>query len=402
MSFGFSVSDICGCARLAYRLYDEFKQAPGACQDFTREMLLFHQVLLKTKSTIGSEISHLSDSDQATLGACLDSCKELLYGQIIGAAIVPRSLEEVEYNKHDPRKYFFFHHDDQMNFLRGLRQRYGERRFALRIPKLQRAISAHIEKLTAINVLIVQSRQNGIQASQERIEECIGESHDLLVKSSADHVFQLESLSDRLGASQSRIEAQLQTILANQQRSKAPILSHILDASSPEGRQTWMEIGRLLRDEGITPAMIQQNRELLVNVMKTALKNETNLAESIPQSYATAPEYPIDNSTTLSVTQPSNAPQTGLPFILSPMSLLGSAPPRGAGFTDAFLQRQNSAANSLDQQQNVEGGIDYLLRGINREESSEEYEQDNIDYLELEDEAEGVPMPYGESLSHVS
>lgn len=362
----------------------------------------FHQVLLKTKSTIGSEISHLSDSDQATLGACLDSCKELLYGQIIGAAIVPRSLEEVEYNTHDSRKYFFFHHDDQMSFLRGLRQRYGERRFALRIPKLQRAISAHIEKLTAINVLIVQSRQNGIQASQERIEECIGESHDLLVKSSADHVTQLESLSDRLEASQSHIEAQLQTILANQQRSKAPILSHSLDASSPEGRQTWMEIGRLLRDEGITPAMIQQNRELLVNVMKTALKNETNLAESIPQSYATAPEYPIDNSTTLSVTQPSNAPQTGLPFILSPMSLLGSAPPRGAGFTDAFLQRQNSAANSLDQQQNVEGGIDYLLRGINREESSEEYEQDNIDYLELEDEAEGVPMPYGESLSHVS
>lgn len=275
--------------------------------------------------------------------------------------------------------------------------------------------------MTAINVLIVQytfieskftvlrlifprsrSRQNGIQASQERIEECIGESHDLLVKSSTDHVIQLESLSDRLEASQSRIEAQLQTILANQQRSKAPILSHSLDASSPEGRQTWMEIGRLLRDEGITPAMIQQNRELLVNVMKTALKNETNLAESIPQSYATAPEYPIDNSTTLSVTQPSNAPQTGLPFILSPMSLLGSAPPRGAGFTDAFLQRQNSAANSLDQQQNVEGGIDYLLRGINREESSEEYEQDNIDYLELEDEAEGVPMPYGESLSHVS
>lgn len=359
-------------------------------------------MLLKTKSTIGSEISHLSDSDQATLGACLDSCKELLYGQIIGAAIVPRSLEEVEYNTHDSRKYFFFHHDDQMSFLRGLRQRYGERRFALRIPKLQRAISAHIEKLTAINVLIVQSRQNGIQASQERIEECIGESHDLLVKSSADHVTQLESLSDRLEASQSHIEAQLQTILANQQRSKAPILSHSLDASSPEGRQTWMEIGRLLRDEGITPAMIQQNRELLVNVMKTALKNETNLAESIPQSYATAPEYPIDNSTTLSVTQPSNAPQTGLPFILSPMSLLGSAPPRGAGFTDAFLQRQNSAANSLDQQQNVEGGIDYLLRGINREESSEEYEQDNIDYLELEDEAEGVPMPYGESLSHVS
>ena len=75
MGFGFGVSDICGCACLAYILDDEVKQAPGVCQESARELRLFHRVLLKTKSTIESGPSHLSQSDQAALGACLDSCK---------------------------------------------------------------------------------------------------------------------------------------------------------------------------------------------------------------------------------------------------------------------------------------------------------------------------------------
>ena len=79
MIVGISVSDIYGCARLAYVLYDELKQAQGACRDFARDLLLFHQVLLKTKLTIECETSRLSDSDEAALMICLDSCKELLY-----------------------------------------------------------------------------------------------------------------------------------------------------------------------------------------------------------------------------------------------------------------------------------------------------------------------------------
>ncbi len=157
MSFGFSVSDIYGCACLAYRLYDEFKQAPGACQEFARELLLFHQVLLRTKSSLEYETSHLSHSDQAALGACLDSCKELLYVQITGAPKVPENLETIAFSTQDLQKKNFSHPpSDRTRFLRGLRQKFGERNFALRIPKLQRAISAHVEKLTAFNVLIIQ------------------------------------------------------------------------------------------------------------------------------------------------------------------------------------------------------------------------------------------------------
>ena len=71
-------------------------------------------------------------------------------------------------------------------------------------------------------------------------------------------------------------------------------MSDCLDVYSPEGHQTWMELERLLRDEGITPAMMKESRELLVNAMKSTLKNEV-WAESVPESYTTAPEYNSDN-----------------------------------------------------------------------------------------------------------
>lgn len=151
MSFGFSVSDIYGCARLAYMLYHEFKQAPSTCKEFARELLLFHSVLLKTKSTVECGTSYLNHADSAALGACLDSCKELLYVQTMGARMVPGSLE-MELNRKHPHLDFLFH----SNQIRGLRLKFRERKFALRIPELQRAISAHIEKLTAVNVLIIQ------------------------------------------------------------------------------------------------------------------------------------------------------------------------------------------------------------------------------------------------------
>ena len=160
MIFGISVSDIYGCARLAYRLYDEFKKAPGACQEFAQDLLLFHQVLIKTRWAIDSEKSDLSDSDRAALRLCLESCKELLCVQILGVQKVPESLEMVEFELDDPlpdnfdSKYF-----GALSRRDGLshtwRQRFEKRKLALRVPKLQRAISAHIEKLNVLLILYV-------------------------------------------------------------------------------------------------------------------------------------------------------------------------------------------------------------------------------------------------------
>ena len=226
-----------------------------------------------------------------------------------------------------------------------------------------------------------------MQGSQARLEASIGQSQDLRVKTSADHALRLDGLSDRLEISQTHIEAQLQTILANQQRSRTPTMSHSLDASSPEGRQTWMELGRLLRDEGITPAMIQENRGLLVNAMKTTLNNEVSLAESIPESYTTAPEYHTDYSTTSSFSQSRNASYRAYSPTFTSISLLGSAPSRSAGFSNAFLKRQNGATDSLDHEQNVDDGLQSLLQGMTCEDVSGEYPQEDIDYFEDEYQA---------------
>ena len=129
---------------------------------------------------------------------------------------------------------------------------------------------------------------------------------------------QLDSLSDPLETSQTRIEAQRQTTLANQLRSNIPIMSHSLDASSPEGRQTWMELRKHLRNEGITPAKIPQNRARLVNAMKTVLPNVRDMAESVPDSYATRAgkryrqRRPVERHSTGQRTPPQ--PSLRLPF----------------------------------------------------------------------------------------
>lgn len=162
-----------------------------------------------------------------------------------------------------------------------------------------------------------------------------------------------------------------------------------------------MEIGRLLRDEGITPDMIRQNRELLVNVMKTTLKNEASLAESMPQSYATAPEYPVDNDTTSSFTRSRNLSHQCLPSVLSPLGLLGSAPPRDSVFTDSFFNKHNGVTSSLDQKHNVDDGMQSLLQGMDRQEFNGRLKQDDDDYLESEDaELKEISFHRNDSLEH--
>ena len=156
MIFGISVSDIYGCARLAYMLYQEFKQAPGACQEFARDLLLFHQVLIKTRSAIDSGTSQLDDSGRTALRLCLDSCKQLLCVQIIGAQEVPENLTNAGLNLCYPLLDSWYGRPlTGGQVFQTWRHRFEQRKLALRIPKLQRAISAHIEKLNVLLILYV-------------------------------------------------------------------------------------------------------------------------------------------------------------------------------------------------------------------------------------------------------
>lgn len=182
----------------------------------------------------------------------------------------------------------------------------------------------------------------------------------------------------RLEGSQARMEVQLQEILAFQQKQGGSTTSQSLDASSPEGRQTWMNLGRLLREDGITPAMIEENRELLIHAIKTSLERKSWSAESSESSYRTAREYSVgeySGSSTRSskVTYATNTLDPGLRSI----NLLSSAPQREATFPDALLERYGDLASSLDERENLETGMKSLLQGMDAEYSSGETAKDN-------------------------
>ncbi len=159
MSFGFSVTDFITLGGLALKLYDEFREAPGACRAFANELLLFHLILDKLGSDLQDHSELIGPTDYAALKACADSCKELIYVQIYGAACVPTAFQTYTTTSRTSSKSDNVilqpgpYGDDR--FLRAWRQRWAERKFAARISEIQRAVAAHIQSLTAFNTLII-------------------------------------------------------------------------------------------------------------------------------------------------------------------------------------------------------------------------------------------------------
>ena len=189
----------------------------------------------------------------------------------------------------------------------------------------------------------------------------------------------VESATERLEQSQARIEAQITALLESQQRDQGSAMSYSLDASSPEGRQTWMNLGRLLRAQGITPAMIEENRELLVRAMKTSLEEGVSPAES----YRTAHQSFEDDCDSMRIAQ---SPQSMAgPSASSSISLLGSAPVLGATFSRAFLERHNGAVRSPDKERNLQDGMKSLLKGMDTEEQSDVEKIEEGDAIDVED-----------------
>ncbi len=170
MSFGFSISDFVCCGQLAYQLYTDFKEAAGDCQAFAKELFLLHRVILKTEALIHRMDDELDESDQATLGLCLDMCKDILFNQIAGADgyIVdwnPRHRQgpflnkggDIEFQHATPsiNRHDLFLQNFSRQMRRLVRQKFEERTFARKIPKIRTAISTVTEKLTSFQVLMI-------------------------------------------------------------------------------------------------------------------------------------------------------------------------------------------------------------------------------------------------------
>ena len=140
-----------------------------------------------------------------------------------------------------------------------------------------------------------------------------------------------------------------------------------------------MDLGRRLRAEGITPAMIEQNRELLVRAMKSSLEEGFSPA----QSYRTAPQSFEDDYDRMDNAQPQQS--IAKSSTSASTSLLGSAPVLGATFSRAFLERHNGAARSLDKEQNVQEGMKSLLKGMDTEEQADTRKDEEGEAIDMQD-----------------
>lgn len=154
MSFGFSVSDCVGLAAVVYKIYCEFKEASRACQDFAKQLILFHHILGRIGNQFSSNDDNLDyrDLDQDVFSECVNSCKELVYVQIGGAVDVSSGIRTFETLGADV--IWRRGSDGVDSLLKAWRQKWAQRKFSMQIPKLQHAVSMHVQSLTAFNTLI--------------------------------------------------------------------------------------------------------------------------------------------------------------------------------------------------------------------------------------------------------
>ena len=161
-------------------------------------------------------------------------------------------------------------------------------------------------------------------------------------------------MSSDLIKSQSQMQQQLQEVLASDRRRSSPIVTHSLDASSPEGRETWMMLGRLLREEGITPSQIKAHREDLINAMKATMAAFSQASNS-PSSFYTAAE-------TMYVTLNDNI--SGTTCTEGQNAILSSKPREGSYFPSSLTDGARRVPGAWEEDGNIDIGVSSLLEGM--------------------------------------
>ena len=150
MSFGFSVSDFVTCAQFAWQVYDALKTGPAECQSFAKEVRFLHEIMARVSENLKHETHHLSSEEREALWQHIFRFEEF-------CALITDSNPDSKpaYINRILRESLFL---QQMSscILSKIRERIRAASFAKKIPKLQRAVTAQIEKLTSFNVLLIQ------------------------------------------------------------------------------------------------------------------------------------------------------------------------------------------------------------------------------------------------------
>ena len=140
MSFGFSVTDFVTCGQLAYKLYQEFRDAPGECAAFVRELSVFSTLVLHMGNL---EAAGLGPTSRASLEQFALECKGLLIMKILGFSEIPRDALKIDDQIVD------IEHLVPWEKRRGLSRRHAQFAQAIKLPKHRKYLNAQVAKMTA-------------------------------------------------------------------------------------------------------------------------------------------------------------------------------------------------------------------------------------------------------------
>ena len=178
MSFGFSISDFVICAQWAWYIYDALETGPAECQAFAKEVLFLHQILAKVHESLRDTNRYLSSEEGDALQRHIMNFEEF-YSSITDSKFEDffgGSEQQSLYMQRTPvhsqlfssealsllkdtesaRTWAETENNIRLLGISKIRERIRAARFAKKIPKLQRSVTAQIEKLTAFNVLLIQ------------------------------------------------------------------------------------------------------------------------------------------------------------------------------------------------------------------------------------------------------
>lgn len=162
MSFGFSISDFLSLANVMLQIYDALRTGTAECKAFSKDMLLFHEILQKLGRNLEAGISTYDFDDRTILREHGLACDRFLWTEVFDGLLSPQynfddiyELEPYEGGHARPR---WTHQNKRLkpSAFSQVQATIRNARFSKKIPKLQRSVTAHIEKLTAYNVLIMQ------------------------------------------------------------------------------------------------------------------------------------------------------------------------------------------------------------------------------------------------------
>ena len=164
MSFGFSVTDVCMCGKIAYDLYRFFKDGPSQCADFAKDLEHFSVIVDRAVWIFQFEESSLTLREKRIIQDVVSDCWAFLWTHILvgrqwgmsmlGNRDVFPGHRDVLPGQHTPTSFIRFIGFRRMEgFLHQAALRFRQAGQASKLKEYQEQLQRLANKLLAMEVL---------------------------------------------------------------------------------------------------------------------------------------------------------------------------------------------------------------------------------------------------------